>query len=89
MPRQLLPAEASSGASAALARAGFTVLSINSNRAGTDLVITTVRVRVSVGDADRVRAVLRALDYTTSVEARWSGGAYEVTVTRRVGMAGG
>jgi hypothetical protein len=60
MPRQLLPAEASEDARAALAAARITVLAITSQRNG-DMVTTTVRV--NVGDADRVLAVLRKLPY--------------------------
>jgi hypothetical protein len=87
MARELLPAEASENARAALAAAGFTGLAINSQRNGTDYVTTTVRV--SVGDADRVLAILRNLSYRSGSGTRRSGKAYEVWISRRVGMAGG
>lgn len=57
----LLPTTASEDARAALAAAGIKVLAITSQRTGTDYVTTTVRVKV--GDADRVLAVLRNLAY--------------------------
>jgi len=87
MPRQLLPAEASENARVALAAAGITGLAITSQRQGTDYVTTTVRV--SVGDANRVLAVLRKLPYGGSSGTRKSGNAHEVWISRRVGMTGG
>ena len=89
--RQLLPGEASAQAKAALARAGFTGLAIDSSLSGT--VYVTTRVRVSPGDADRVLAALRTLPFLAGSGAGWqrvgrSGQAYEVWVQRRVGMAG-
>jgi hypothetical protein len=85
MQRQLLSGEADENARAALAVAGFTGLAINSQRNG-DYVTTTVRV--SVGDADRVLAILRDLSYLSGSGTQRSGKAYEVWIRRRVGMAG-
>jgi hypothetical protein len=87
----VLPGEASEQATRALAKAGLTGLDIRGSRAGTDYVITTVRV--SPGDADRVLAALRTLPYLAASGAGWqrvgwSGRAYAVWVRRRVGMAG-
>jgi hypothetical protein len=77
----LLPTRASEDARAALAEAGIKVLAITSQLNG-DYVTTTVRVKV--GDADRVLAVLRNLAYGGA-----SGGqGSEVWIRRRVGMAG-
>jgi hypothetical protein len=87
MGRQLLPAEATQQARAALAAAGFSGLVIDSYRSGTDYVTTTVRV--SVGHADRVLAVLRRLPYGGASGTRRNGNAHEVWISRRVGMAGG
>ena len=79
----LLPNKASEDARAALAAAGIKVLAITSQLTGADYVTTTVRVEV--GDADRVLAVLRDLAYGGP-----SGGqGSEVWISRRVGMAGG
>ena len=87
MTRLLLPAEASQQAVKALAAAGLTGLDVRSERHGTAIVTTTVRV--SVGDANRVLAVLRTLPYlASSGRAGWRGGFYEVSIDRRVGMAG-
>ena len=55
-------------------------------RSGTAYVTTTVRV--SVGDADRVLAILRTLPYAGASGAGWRGKAYEVWISRRAGMAG-
>lgn len=88
MPRQLLPAEATENGRAALAAAGFTGLAITSQRNGTDYVTTTVRV--SVGDANRVLAVLScATCHTGQLGRAEERKAHEVWISRRVGMAGG
>jgi hypothetical protein len=86
MARELHPTEASQQAGAALAAAGLPGLTINSSRTGTGYVTTAVRV--GVGDADRVLAVLRTLPYAASSGAGWRGKVYEVWISRRVPMAG-
>jgi hypothetical protein len=87
MPRELHPAEADQQAARALSSAGFTGLDISSQRTGTAYVTTTVR-GVSVGNADRVLAVLRNLPYAGPSGKGWRGKTYEVWISRRVGMAG-
>jgi hypothetical protein len=84
--RELHPEQATYEANAALAAAGLSGLTITSVRSGTAYVTTTVSV--SVGDADRVLAVLRALPYAGASGAGWRGKTYEVWISRRAGMAG-